>query len=178
MCVCVCLPLSGAVAVRPGSEGGSRVSRRLLTLFLSSISSLRRYFTWLDSKGRGWPFTGGEEETEKGNTNGLLQEGNVEASNYSSMWWLSPSAPLTNTALIFKDNRFMNHRLSPVRASRKGWSNMILYSQRLYGITKITSYHTHDIVHFYKLKKVKTFKIKLRFDIILCLLLMEKDTTC
>lgn len=63
MCACVCvhriehLPLSGAVAARPGSVGGSRLSKRLLTLFLSSMSSLRRYFTWLDSKGRGWPFT-------------------------------------------------------------------------------------------------------------------------
>lgn len=47
------LPLSGAVAAKPGSEGGSKLSKRLLTLFLSSISSLRRYFTWLDSKGRG-----------------------------------------------------------------------------------------------------------------------------
>lgn len=57
MSECVRLPLSGAVAARPGSVGGSRLSRRLLTLFLSSMSSLRRYFTWLDSKGRGWPFT-------------------------------------------------------------------------------------------------------------------------
>lgn len=61
--VCLCarqrvhLPLSSAVAASPGSVGGSRLSRRLLTLFLSSMSSLRRYFTWLDSKGRGWPFT-------------------------------------------------------------------------------------------------------------------------
>lgn len=37
--------LSGAVAATPGSVGGSRLSRRLLTLFLSSMSSLRRYFT-------------------------------------------------------------------------------------------------------------------------------------
>lgn len=79
MCVCVCvnvsLPLSGAVAVRPGSVGGSRLSRRLLTLFLSSISSLRRYFTWLDSKGRGWPFTKEEEKqkatSEQHNTKGV-----------------------------------------------------------------------------------------------------------
>lgn len=51
------VPVSGLVLSGTDSEGGSRLSSRLLTLFLKWISSLRRCFTWDDSSGRGCPFT-------------------------------------------------------------------------------------------------------------------------
>lgn len=52
-----CLPLSGRLVESPGSAGGSKQSSKRLTLLRSSISSRRRYFTWLDSRGLGCPFT-------------------------------------------------------------------------------------------------------------------------
>lgn len=87
--VCVCLPLSGAVAVRPGSVGGSRVSRRLLTLFLSSISSLRRYFTWLDSKGRGWPFTEEDRRPTEATQMDYFKREMLKSQSWNSslLWW-------------------------------------------------------------------------------------------
>lgn len=51
------LPVSGLLFSSAGSEGGSRLSSRLLILFLSWISSFRRCLTWDDSSGRGCPFT-------------------------------------------------------------------------------------------------------------------------
>lgn len=51
------IPVSGLLFSSAGSEGGSRLSSRLLILFLSWISSLRRCLTWDDSSGRGCPFT-------------------------------------------------------------------------------------------------------------------------
>lgn len=51
------IPVSGWLLSSAGSEGGSRLSSRLLIRFLSWISSLRRCLTWDDSSGRGCPFT-------------------------------------------------------------------------------------------------------------------------
>lgn len=51
------LPVSGLLLSSAGSEGGSRLSSRLLIRFLSWISSFRRCLTWDDSSGRGCPFT-------------------------------------------------------------------------------------------------------------------------
>lgn len=58
------IPVCGLLLSSVGSAGGSRLSSRLLILFLNWISSLRRCFTWDDSSGRGWPFTIRKNKTQ------------------------------------------------------------------------------------------------------------------